>query len=83
MTANELKSFFKQHRVPGRYYKIGGRHNHRICMEKTDNGWEVFFSDNKDKVGLSRYLDEASACTGMKKEMKKLMEQMHGMTWAE
>ncbi len=83
MTANELKQFLKQHRVPGRYYKIGGRHNHRICMEKTDSGWEVFFSDNRDKVGLSKYLDEASACNGMKHEMKKLMEQMHGMTWTE
>ncbi|MBP3902142.1 MAG: hypothetical protein J6D53_11950 [Blautia sp.] len=83
MTANELKVFLKEHRVPGKYYKIGGRHNHRICMEKTDSGWEVFFSDNRDKVGLTQYNDEASACKGMKDEIRKLMELVHGMTWAE
>ncbi|MBQ9065748.1 MAG: hypothetical protein IJ123_09915 [Blautia sp.] len=83
MTSEELKMFLKQHRVPGKFYKIGGRHNHRICMEKTDSGWEVFFSDNKEKVGLSRYNDEASACRGMKNEMNKLMKLMYGMTWAD
>ena len=83
MTANELKLFLKQHRVPGKYYKIGGHHNHRICMEKTESGWEVFFSENKNKVGLTHYFDEASACAGMKNEMRKLMELLYGMTWAE
>ena len=83
MTANELKLFLKNHRVPGKYYKIGGRHNHRICLDKTDSGWEVYFRDNKDKIGLTQYNDEASACIGMKKELRKLMELIHGMTWAE
>ena len=83
MTADELKMFLKQHRVPGKYYKIGGNHNHRICLEKVENGWEVFFSDNRKKVGLTHYIDEASACAGMKREMRKLMELLYGMTWAE
>ena len=67
--------------VPSKLYKIGGRHNHRICMERTKGGWDVFFSEHKNKIGLLHYEDEESACLSMKNEIRKLMEQMYGLTW--
>ena len=81
MTGKELKAFFKEHLVPEKLYKIGGKHNRRICMEKSENGWDVFFSEKKAKIDLMHFADEASACTGMKNELRKLMEQMYGVTW--
>jgi len=82
MTGKELKTFFEEHMVPSRLYKIGGAHNNRICMEQSGSGWQVFFSEHKQKVGLMSFKDEASACQGMKDEIRKLMEQMYGLTWA-
>lgn len=82
MTGKELRSFFEEHLVPEKLYKIGGNHNNRICMEKGDSGWEVFFSEKKKKIGLMRFHDEASACRGMKEEIAKLMRAMYGVIWA-
>ena len=82
MTGKELNEYFKNHLVPSRLYKIGGKHNNRICMEKSDKGWEVFFSERKDKVGLMHFEDESSACASMKDEIRKMMEILYGITWA-
>ena len=81
MNGKELKAFFDEHLVPARLYKIGGKHNHRICMEKTGEGWDVFFSDQKSKIGVMHFHDETSACRAMKNEIRKLMEIMYGVTW--
>ena len=82
MTAKELKQFFESHLVPSSLYKIGGKHNRRICLEEGKDGWEVFFSEHKDRIGLLRFKDEASACRRMKEEVRKAMEQLYGLTWA-
>ena len=63
-------------------YKIGGHHKNRICLDKTDKGWAVFFQDNKERIGVMNFVDEASACNSMKDELRKLMEQLYGITWA-
>ncbi len=81
MTTKELKAFFQAHLVPSKLYKIGGAHNKRICIEKTGNGWDVYFKDKKQKIGIMHYLDENSACTAMMNEIRKLMELMYGITW--
>ena len=81
MTTKELKKYFKEHLVPSKLYKIGGHHKNRICLDKTESGWTVFFQDNKDKVGVMNFVDEASACNRMKDELRKLMEQLYGVTW--
>ena len=82
MNTKELKKYLKQHLVPSKLYKIGGSHKNRICMDKTENGWVVFFQDKKDKIGVMNFVDEASACNVMKDELRKLMEQLYGLTWA-
>ena len=82
MTTSELKTFLKDHMVPKKLYKIGGRHNKRICLEKNNDGWDLFFSEKKDRIGVIHFKDESTACLGMKNELRKLMEQMYGLTWA-
>ena len=82
MTGKELKQFFEAHMVPSKLYKIGGKHNKRICMEHTKEGWEVFFSEHKNRIGTVHCEDETSACLTMKNEIRKLMESMYGLTWA-
>lgn len=81
MTGKELKLFLEHHLVPAKLYKIGGQHHHRICMKKSRDGWDVFFSEKKEKVGLLHFKDEASACRSMKEEIRKLMELVYGVTW--
>lgn len=82
MTTKELKEFLEEHLVPGKFYKIDGEHKNRICMKKVSNGWDIFFKDHKQKIGLLHFADENSACTGMMNEIRKLMESVYGITWA-
>ena len=81
MTGKELKLCLKEHMVPEQLYKIGGHHNRRICLEQSRDGWDVFFSEKKNKVGLMHFSDEESACISMKNELRKMMELMYGLTW--
>lgn len=83
MTTNDLKEFFKEHLVPNKFYKIGGEHKNRICLEQVSDGWDVFFKDQKQKVGLMHFGDENSACDMMKDEIRKLMESVYGITWVK
>ncbi len=82
MNAQELKSYLEEHLVPSKLQKICGSHKNRICMDKTENGWAVWFQDKKEKIGVLNFVDEASACNRMKDEVRKLMEQLYGLTWA-
>ena len=81
MNTKELKAYFDEHLVPSKLYKIGGSHKNRICLDKTENGWAVYFQDKKEKIGVLNFVDEASACNRMKDELRKLMEQLYGITF--
>ena len=81
MTTKELKNFFKDHLVPSKLYKIGKEQSGRICMTKNKDFWEVYFLDNKDKIGLMLFSDENSACQSMMDELRKLMESIYEITW--
>ena len=47
MNTRELKKYFKDHLVPSKLYKIGGSHKNRICLDKTESGWAVYFQDKR------------------------------------
>ena len=82
MTVKELKQFFNEHLVPSKLYALkGGHHKNRICQGKTSDGWELYFSDKEQKIGLMRFKTESEACQKMKEEILKIMEQVYGMTW--
>ena len=82
MTVKELRTFLNEHLVPSKLYKIGGHHNKRICLEKAGDGWDLYFSEKKRRIGVMHFKDEGSACAGMKNELRKMMELMYGLTWA-
>ena len=83
MTVKELKVFFKEHLVPSHLYNLrGGARSNRICLGKgNDNCWEVYFSEKKNKVGLMKFATESEACHHMMDEIRKVMEQIYGITW--
>jgi len=45
-------------------------------------GYVLYFQDKKEKIGVLNFVDEASACNRMKDELRKMMEQLYGVTWA-
>ena len=82
MTVKELKKFFDDHLVPSRLYNMkGGHHRNRICISNGKQGWEVYFSEGKSKIGLMRFSSENEACQRMKDEVRKVMEQIYGLSW--
>ena len=83
MTVKELKVFFKEHLVPSHLYNLkGGSRSNRICLGKTEeNMWEVYFSEKKNKIGLMQFATENEACQHMMDEIRKVMEQIYGITW--
>ena len=83
MTVKELKAFFKEHLVPSHLYNLkGGSHRGRICMGKNkQDSWEVYFSEKKRKIGLMKFATESEACQHMMDEVRKVMEQVYGVTW--
>lgn len=82
MTVKELKRFFKKHLVPSRLYKMkGGNHKNRICISREKNGWDVYFSEGKNRIGLMHFNTESEACLRMKEEVRKVMEQVYGLSW--
>ena len=83
MTVKELKVFFKEHLVPSHLYNLkGSTHSNRICMGKSkENLWEVYFSEKKKKIGLMQFATENEACQHMMDEIRKVMEQVYGITW--
>ena len=82
MTTKELKSYFKEHLVPERLYHLKGNHKNRICLEKCREGYEVYFSDRKQKVGLLHFATENEACQRMKEEIRKMMVSLYGLSFA-
>ena len=84
MTVKELQKFFKDHLVPSRLYNMkGGHHRNRICIaqDKTRKAWEVYFSEDRTKIGLMQFATESEACQRMKEEVRKVMEQIYGLSW--
>ncbi|MDO4285782.1 MAG: hypothetical protein Q4C60_10680, partial [Eubacteriales bacterium] len=73
MTIKELKRDLKEHFVPKNLYHLNGNHKNRICLEKAKDGYEIYFSDHKQKVGLLHFATENEACQRMKEEVRKML----------
>ena len=84
MTVKELKKFFQDHLVPSRLYHMkGGNHKNKICIAKNKSKqcWDVYFSEGKSRIGLMHFATESEACQRMKDEVRKVMEQVYGVSW--
>ena len=79
MTTKELKKFFEEHLVPSKIYSLKGNHKNKICLEKREEGWQVYFSDEKERIGILSFAAESEACNRMKEEIEKVMELVYGL----
>ena len=77
MTVAELKKYLAEHLVPTGLYQIGGESSGRICLEKVNDIWEVFFFEDMKKVGTLIFKDENSACVRMLSEISKVMDLLY------
>lgn len=82
MTTRELRTYFEEHLVPARLYDLKKAHNKRLCMEQVQDGWNVYYADKKDKVGLLHFVTESEACLAMREEVNKVMRALYGVTFA-
>lgn len=82
MTIAELKNYLTEHLVPAKLYQIGGASNGRICLNKANDLWEVFFCEEARKVGTISFQDENSACARMLSELAKVMDLVYDVKLA-
>ena len=64
MTILELKKVLDENNIPRNLYNLemSGLKDQRICVEKTENGWNVYYSERGQKFDLKRYFSEHDAC---------------------
>ena len=74
MTITELKKYLTDHLVPSKLYQIGGAADGKICMDKRNGFWEVFFCEKDHRFCSISFQDEQSACVRMLRELSKVME---------
>lgn len=77
MTIAELKDYLTKHLVPATLYHLSGESNGRICLDKANDLWEVFFFDEKKRIGTVSFKDENSACARMLSELAKVMDLVY------
>ena len=46
----------------------------KICLEKQNDSWAVFFCEGTKKIGTMLFQDENSACARMLREISKVMD---------
>ena len=79
MNIKELQSYFKEHLVPSHLYALKGSRKGRICLNRSADGWDIYFDDHRDKIGLMHFATETEACLRMKEEVGKVMEAVYGL----
>lgn len=63
MTKVELQHRLQAENVPERYYSLdGGLPYDRLCLECSDFGWAVYYSERGGKFDLVRFASEEEAC---------------------
>lgn len=82
MTTRELHQYLKDHLVPNRLYHLKGARNNRICMEQVADGWNIYYAERKDKVGLLHYVTESEACQAMIEQINSVMRALYGVQFA-
>lgn len=63
MIKTELEKKLKLLKIPQDAYSLsGGLLNEVYCIEHTENGWDIYYSERGQKTGLKHFKDEQSAC---------------------
>ena len=73
MTIKELQSRLIEMNIPEDMYSImvGGYPNEAFCLVKTDNGWEVYYSERGHKSSAREFASESEACDYLERKLKK------------
>ena len=70
----------KENNISDRYFCLnGGLPYDKICLEKNEDKWEVYYSEGKAKIGLMQFDNESEACQCMKEEVSTVMELIYGL----
>ncbi len=73
MTVEELKRRLNEMNIPEDMYSlmIDGYPNESFCLIKTDNGWEVYYSERGQKSSAREFSSESEACEYLEHKLKK------------
>lgn len=80
MTVQDLKAKLDTFAVPEHMYSLlkGGLPNERLCLIKTDDGWEIYYSERGEKNGIKSFDSEDAACSYFYQKMLK-QKFLHGI----
>lgn len=70
MKINELRLKLEKLGVPRRVYSLSGWSDERLCLEKRDEVWDVFFVERGQKRAARTFETEDQACEYMLDELK-------------
>ncbi len=74
MKINELKNFLVSNKVPENLYSLkGGLPSEAYCINKTQEKWEVYYSERGIKSHLIQFDTEDSACLYLQEIIKKIL----------
>ena len=77
MNILELKEILKSEKIPERYYLLEARgiREDKICLEFTDDVWQVYYSERGEKYNAAEFPDESGACGEMLQRLRKKNEK--------
>ncbi|HTO36202.1 MAG TPA: hypothetical protein VL021_00330 [Brumimicrobium sp.] len=63
MKKNDLVNKLEEKGILKKSYSLeGGLPNEAYCLNKTKDGWEVYYSERGSKSGLRKFYSEDDAC---------------------
>lgn len=72
MNREELKKVFEKSSIPNSYYSLnGGLPSEAYCINQSDKGWEVYYSERGMKSCLKIFDTEEDACLYLKSQVEK------------
>ena len=80
MKIEELEKKLIEINVPKDDYSIlkGGLPNEQLCIVRTGENWEIYYSERGRKSGLKYFDDEESACEYFFKKLEKYGKPCRG-----
>ncbi|OGX60660.1 MAG: hypothetical protein A2189_05000 [Paenibacillus sp. RIFOXYA1_FULL_44_5] len=74
MTKSEILVLLKKEGIPeDRYSLDGGSHHNRLCLERKNNRWYVYYSENGVKINVNNFILEEIACRHFYDELVKMI----------
>lgn len=72
MNVTELAQKLTEQGVSEEWYSLlsGGLPNERLCLIKTETGWQVYYSEHGEKNGIKFFDTEDGACSYFYKELQ-------------